>query len=152
MLVQAAEESFQQGMKAFDEGRGCEAMAYFEAAIALEKRFGSEGPQARYLSQYGLCLGTVMQRRHEGVRYCKEAVSLESYNSDLQCNLGRVLMAAGLRKEAHKAFMRGLRLQPDHTGIRTALREMGIRQKPALPFLSRDNQLNIMLGKMRRRS
>jgi hypothetical protein len=48
--------------------------------------------------------------------------------------------------------MRGLQLQPDHAGIRKALREMGIRQKRALPFLSRDNQLNIMLGKMRRRS
>jgi tetratricopeptide (TPR) repeat protein len=152
MLVQAAEESFQQGMRAYEEGRGREAMAFFEAAIALEKRFGSDGPQARYLSHYGLCLGTIMQRRHEGVRYCKEAIELEGYNSDLQCNLGRVLIAAGLRKEAHRAFMRGLQLQPGHKGIVEELKHMGIRRKPALPFLSRDNQLNVLLGRMRRRS
>jgi tetratricopeptide (TPR) repeat protein len=151
MLVQAAEDSFRQGMMAYEEGRGREAMAFFEAAIKLEKRFGVDRPQARYLSHYGLCLGTVMERRHEGVRYCKEAAEIENYNADIQCNLGRVLLSAGLRKDAYRAFIRGLRADPGHGGIVRELKAMGMRRRPVLPFLSRDNRLNIILGKMRSR-
>jgi tetratricopeptide (TPR) repeat protein len=149
MLVQAAEESFRQGMTAYEAGRGREAMAFFEAAIKLEKRFGATPPQARYLSQYGLCLGTVMQRKHEGVRYCKEAAHLETYNADIQCNLGRVLLAAGLRKEAYRAFISGLRMDAGHGGIVRELKQMGMRRRSVLPFLARDNRLNIILGRMR---
>jgi len=152
MLVQVAEDSFRQGMSAFEEGRGREAMAFFEAAIKLERRFGAVRPQARYLSHYGLCLGTVMQRKHEGVRYCKEAAHLETYNADIQCNLGKVLMEAGLRKEAYRAFLSGLKMDSGHSGIVRALKEMGMRRRPALPFLSRDNRLNVILGKLRNRS
>jgi tetratricopeptide (TPR) repeat protein len=149
MLIQAAEDSFRQGMSAYEEGRGREAMAFFEAALKLEKRFGAEQPQARYLSQYGLCLGTIMQRKHEGVQYCKEAAQIETYNADIQCNLGRVLMEAGKRKEAYRAFVSGLRMDSRHGGIVRALKEMGMRRRPVLPFLSRNNRLNIILGKMR---
>lgn len=151
MLIQAAEDSFRQGMSAFEEGRGREAMAFFEAAIKLEKRFGARMPQARYLSHYGLCLGTVMRRRREGVRYCREAANLEAYNADIQCNLGRVLLAAGIRKEAYRAFIAGLKMDPGHAGIVRELKQMGIRRRPVLPFLARDNRLNIMLGRIRSR-
>jgi len=149
MLVQAAEDSFRQGMSAFEEGRGREAMAFFEAAIKLEKRFGAEIPQARYLSQYGLCLGTVMRRKHEGVRYCKEAAQLESYNADIQCNLGRVLLEAGKRKEAYRALVSGLKMDSRHSGIVHTIKEMGVRRRAVLPFISRNNRLNIILGKIR---
>jgi tetratricopeptide (TPR) repeat protein len=149
MLIQAAEDSFRQGMNAFEEGRGREAMAFFEAAIKLERRFGARTPQARYLSHYGLCLGMVMQRKHEGVRYCKEAAHLETYNADIQCNLGRVLLASGIRKEAYRAFVSGLKMDPGHAGIVRELKQMGVRRRPVLPFLSRNNRLNVLLGRIR---
>jgi tetratricopeptide (TPR) repeat protein len=149
MLVQPAEESFQKGMQAYEEGRGREAMAFFEAAIELERRLGEGSPQARYLSQYGLCLGTVMRRKHEGVRFCREAAQLERYNPDIHCNLGRVLMMAGRRKDAHAALIQGLRIQPDHRGIVQALKDLGLRRRPVIPFLDRSNPLNICLGKLR---
>lgn len=149
MLVHLAEESFQRGMAAYDAGRGREAMAFFEAAIELERRLGDGPPQARYLSQYGLCLGTVVRRRYKGVQFCREAVGLERYNPDMYCNLGRVLLAAGRRKDAHDAFLRGLRIQTDHQQIIRALKEMGIRRRPPLPFLSRSNPLNVYLGRIR---
>ena len=151
MLVPTAEESFQKGMQAFEEGRGREAMAFFEAAIEIERQLGNHAPQARYLSQYGLCLGTVMQRRHEGVRFCREAVELERFNPDIHCNLGQVLITAGRRKDAYQAFVRGLRVQPDHQSIIRALREMGIRRPPVIPFLRRTNPLNVYLGRLRSR-
>lgn len=149
MLVHLAEESFQRGMSAFDSGRGREALAFFEAAIELERRLGDGLPQARYLSLYGLCLVTVARSRHKGVQFCREAVGLEQYNPDMYCNLGRVLLAAGRRKEAHQSLLRGLRIQSNHQDIIRALKEMGLRRRPPLPFLSRANPLNVYLGKMR---
>jgi len=149
MLVHSAEESFQQGMQCLAAGKNRESLALFEAAIQLEQRFSRSRPQARYLSYYGLVLGLTRHEIREGLRFCREAVSLESYHPDLRCNLGRVLMRAGRRKEAYKSFQRGLQLQADHPGLVLAVRRLGIRQRPVLPFLSRSNALNVFLGKIR---
>ena len=58
MLVRVAEESFEKGVVALDAGRQSEALAFFEASIELECKYGNGKPQARYLSHYGLCLGS----------------------------------------------------------------------------------------------
>lgn len=147
MLVQAAEESFQKGIKALAEGRQREALAMFEAALELAQRFGTERPQARYLSYYGLCLGLERNELREALRFCREAVTLEGYNPDLRCNLGRILMKAGRRKEAHQALLRGLSLQADHVDLRRALKSMGLRRRPPVPFLRRNHPLNVFLGR-----
>jgi tetratricopeptide (TPR) repeat protein len=151
MLVHAAEDSFQRGIRALSEGRQREALAMFEAAIELERRLGGGRPQARYLSYYGLCLGMERNEIREGLRFCREAVTLEGYNPDLRCNLGRLLMRAGRRKEAHQAFTRGLSLQPDHGGLKRAIRVMGLRRRPVFPFLGRSHPLNVFLGRIRAR-
>jgi tetratricopeptide (TPR) repeat protein len=150
MLVRVAEESFEKGLAALDQGKADHALAYFEAAVELDRKFGNHAPQARYLSQYGVCLGLLGRRREEGVRFCREAVEREGYNADLQWNLGRALLAAERRGEAHAAFLKGLRLQRDHRGIILDLKKMGIRRKPPLPFLDRSNPVNIWLGLRRR--
>lgn len=149
MLVRVAEESFEKGMAAMDQDQAQHALAFFEAAIELERRFGSGTPQPRYLSHYGVCLGLLGKRRHDAVRFCREAVAREGYNPDLLWNLGRALLAAERRAEAHAAFIKGLRLQRDHRGIIQDLKRMGIRRRPPLPFLSRDNPLNMILGRLR---
>ncbi len=148
MLVPSAEESYVRGLRALSGGRGKEAMALFEAAIRIAWRGRGSRPQARYLSYYGLCLALVWNDNREGLRYCREAVTLESYNPDIRCNLGRVLLHAGRRSEAYRCFVRGL-AGGDHPTIRSALRSMGIRSRPALPFLARSNPLNLFLGRLR---
>ena len=84
-----------------------------------------------------------------GLRCCREAVSQEGYNPDIRSNLGRVLLHAGRRAEAHRCFVRSLALGGDHPPIRSALRSMGIRTRPALPFLPRGNPINVFLGRLR---
>jgi len=96
-----------------------------------------------------LLLGLTRNEIREALHFCREAVSLEGYNPDLRCNLGRVLMRAGRRKEAHQSFQRGLNLQADHPGLVRAVRRLGVRQRPVLPFLARGNALNVFLGKIR---
>jgi len=150
MLVRVAEESFEKGMEAMDQGKAQHALAFFEAAIELDRKFSSGAPQPRYLSHYGVCLGLVGRSRHEAVRFCREAVAREGYNPDLLWNLGRALLAANRRGEAYSAFIKGLRLQRDHRGIIQDLKQMGIRRKPVLPFLARSNPVNVFLGKMRK--
>ncbi len=149
MLVPFAEESYVRGLRALSGGRGKEATALFEAAIRIAWRGRGSRPQARYLSYYGLCLALVWNENREALRCCREAVTLEGYNPDIRCNLGRVLLNAGRRAEAYRCFVRGLALGGDHPTIRSALRSMGIRSRSALPFLARRNPLNVFLGRLR---
>lgn len=149
MLVRVAEESFEKGLAALDQGQAKHALAFFEAAIELERKFGNGTPQPRYFSHYGVCLAMLGRRKHDAVRVCREAVALEGYNPDLLWNLGRALLASNRRGEAYAAFVKGLRLERNHRGIIGDLKAMGIRRKCAVRFLSRDNPVNMMLGKMR---
>ena len=150
MLVPGAEERFRRGLEAFDNGRRREAMALFETALELERRSGARRPQARYLSFYGLCLALEEQRVREGIEMCRQAVPLESYNADLCLNLARALLAAQRRREAYDQLIRGAGLAPGHQGILRELRRMGFRRRPPLPFLPRQNPLNVLLGKILR--
>ena len=107
MLVNAAESRFRRGREALEEGRGLEALALFEAALELERRHGALRPQARYLSFYGLTLALEGGRIREGIGFCKRAIPEEFYNPELYWNYGRVLMAAGHKREAHEALRKG---------------------------------------------
>jgi tetratricopeptide (TPR) repeat protein len=149
MLNPSAEDSFQKGLEALEEGRRREAMAMFEAAIELERRFGKGRPQARYLSFYGLCLGLEQNDLREAMRFCREAVTIEGYNADIRCNLSLVLMKAGRRKEAYSNLARGLSIEPGHEKILRAMRQMGFRRRPVVPFLARTNPVNVILGRVR---
>jgi predicted Zn-dependent protease len=148
MLVRPAEQSFGKGLEALERGEGVKALALFEAAIRLDRQYRGERPQPRYLSYYGLCLGLESKRWKEAVDLCRDALAAESYNPDLHLNLGRVLLAAGRRKEGFETLRRGLEVDDQHEGLHRALTSMGSRRRPALPFLSRNHPLNKLLGKM----
>jgi tetratricopeptide (TPR) repeat protein len=150
MLMQSAERSFARGLAALDAGRGVEALALFEAAIEIEKRAGAARPQPRYLSYYGLSLALQANRPRDGLSFCREAASVEFFNPDVFWNLGRVFLAMDRRKDAYEAIRKGLLLQPGHAGLRNELERMGRRRPPAIPFLSRDNPLNVLLGRLSR--
>ena len=149
MLVHPAEQSFQRGLELLDHGSNKEALAFFNGAIEIEKRIGQvERPQARYLSYYGLCLSLTKTASHEAVRCCRTAARMESYRPDVCWNLGRVLLAAGRRREAHRALNWGLKMQSGHRGIQKSLKSMGIRRRPVLSFLDRNHPLNVLFGKL----
>ena len=126
-----------------------EALAFFCGAIEIEKRFSDDVPQARYLSYYGLCLSLTGGSKHEALRCCRMAAKLEGYRPEICLNLGKVLLSANKRREAFQSLQWGLRMQPDHQGIKHEMRRMGVRRRPVLPFLSRSSKLNVMLGKLR---
>lgn len=149
MLVRpAAEESFRKGLAAFEAGRRREALALFEATIEIERKQGVSSIQARYLSYYGLCLGLECNKFGDAVHFCQEACASEFFNPELHWNLGRLLLAANRKREAHTAFVTGLRWQKGHPGILRELRQMGKRRRPPIPFLTRGHPLNVFLGRL----
>jgi tetratricopeptide (TPR) repeat protein len=152
VLIRSAEDSYERGLRAFAEGRRMEALALFEAAIEIERRHSHVRPQPRYLSHYGMCLALERNDVREGLLFCREAVTLEGYNPDLRCNLGHVLLRAERRAEAYRCFLKGLSLDPHHAPTLRALRKLGIRRRPVLPFLARGNPLNVFLGRLRKAS
>jgi tetratricopeptide (TPR) repeat protein len=103
------------------------------------------------LSYYGLCLALHRGRIKEAAEFCGLGLEKDRYNPDLQYNMARVWMAGRSRRKAVEALERGLSLDSKHPGLRRLRGEIGTRKAPVIPFLHRDNPLNISLGKMRTR-
>ena len=101
------------------------------------------------LSYFGLSLALVKKEYKTAVELCKRAIDLEFYNGDHYANLSRVYLAAGKRKAAVDAADSGLKLQPENEQLRSARRALGVRARPAVPFLKRENPINVSLGQQR---
>lgn len=118
---------------------------YKEALKVLEEdlRF-TENPAI--MSYYALCLAVVEKKYDQAISLCLMAVEREFYNPDIYLNLGRVYMENGQRAVAIKAFKKGLRIDNRHPGLMREIKEMGIRRRPIISFLSRRNFVNKCLG------
>ncbi|HEX9161717.1 MAG TPA: tetratricopeptide repeat protein [Thermoanaerobaculia bacterium] len=101
------------------------------------------------LSFFGLCLALVQRQYRTAIDLCKRAIDLEFYNGDHYANLARVYLAAGHRKKAVEIAGQGLKLVPDHEALLEVRSELGVRSRPALPFLDRTNPVNVTLGQAR---
>ena len=111
------------------------------------------------LSYYGWLQAVVDKKPRSGVTFCRRAFT-NFKTSDphtagnvypiLYLNLGRTLLLAGRKKEAVESFSRGLSYDRWHRELKKEIASLGIRKRPVLPFLSRSNPLNRLLGKIRR--
>jgi tetratricopeptide (TPR) repeat protein len=98
------------------------------------------------LSYFGLCLALVQKRYKDGIDLCKRAIDLEFYNGDHYANLTRVYVAAGNRKKAVETADQGLKLVPEHEMLTDVRNQLGVRARPAVPFLDRANPVNVQIG------
>ncbi len=149
MDTAVSENSFRRGLEAVQRRAFLEALAYFEAALKLAKRQGSEAVPMKYLSYYGLCVAVCSSRLDEARRICEAAEREEFYNPDLHWNLGRVYLRAGNRLKAFGSFVRGLQLNPRHAGLVGEIRRLGIRKRPVVRFFPRGHAVNRLLGRLR---
>lgn len=101
------------------------------------------------LSHYALCIALVQRKFKPAIDLCKKAIELQFYNAEHYANLARVYVAAGNRKKAVETAEQGLKILPDDETLIAVRRELGLRARPALPFLSRENPLNRKLGQAR---
>ncbi len=70
----------------------------------------------------------------------------DSQSSENYLNLGRVYLRAGLKMKAIETFRRGLELNNKNPEIISELKTLGLRNKPPVPSLPRDNFVNKYLG------
>ena len=101
------------------------------------------------LSYFGLCLALVRKQYKPAIDLCRRAIDLEFYNGDHYANLSRVYTAAGNRKKAIETAEKGLQLVPEHDYLLTVRKALGVRARPAVPFLDRTNPINVSLGQAR---
>lgn len=118
-------------------------------ARALEGREGSTDYPGLAYSYLGVALAKLERRRRDGLKLCEHAVRLQFYEPENHLNLARVYLLMDNRRGAVDALARGLRVDPSHAGLRALRKEIGVRRRPVIPFLSRDNFLNRLLGRIR---
>ena len=144
----APERSFERGLRALAAGETLEALAYFEVSMRLDEKTPNAARRARYVSYYGYCLAAALGRTREGLSICRKAAQSEFFTPDILLNLARVHILAGKRKEAYETLMQGLRVDPEHSGLRAEVLKMGVRRRPVIPFLERSHPLNRIAGKL----
>ena len=130
---------------------------YLAALTEFLEIYGGEEPPnmllttktATGLSYFGLCLALVRKKIKPAIDLCKRALELQFYSADHHANLARVYLAAENRKKALQAVEEGLRIHPEDPGLIAVRKSLGIRARPAVPFLDRANPINVSLGKAR---
>jgi len=107
------------------------------------------------LGFYGLAVGHSRNVR-EGLKICLEALSQDRRNPNIYLCLARLYVLANSKKKAIDVLTQGLRVSRKHRGLHALREGLGVRQKVPIPFLSRENAVNVRLGravhKLRRKS
>jgi hypothetical protein len=105
---------------------------------------------AGILANYALALGHCRSLK-EGIALCQTALKSGRRLPEVYYCLVRLYLLAHSRKQAWEALRLGLSCGPKHAGLVQLRSQMGVRRNPPVPFLPRDNPLNVRLGKALRR-
>jgi tetratricopeptide (TPR) repeat protein len=138
----SALEHFRQGREDLRDEALDRALAHFRTAHRLDP--GS----AQYRSFYGLGLGLCERRWEQALELCRSAARDEFFDPIHYHNLARLHLAFGFKGDALRLVKRGLMIAPDHEELVALLRRLGVRKRPPLGFLRRENTLNRWLGKL----
>lgn len=140
-----------------DDGPLAEGLLAFAARdltgahLAFERAHRLRPREPRAMSWYGVTLVLVEKNITLGVSLCEAGLRPRPDNPELLLNLARVHLALRQRERAARALTRGLAACPDHPALLAAREALGTRRPPVIPFLSRDNLLNRVLGRLRHR-
>lgn len=102
------------------------------------------------LSYFALCLALVEKQYRPAIEMAKKAIEGQFYKAEHYVNMGKIYLASGQRKKAVEVVERGLSVIPQDERLRSFRRELGVRQRPPVPFLDRANPINKSLGRTRR--
>lgn len=123
-----------------------------DAFAEYVERMRSEGraAPAGILANYALALGHTRSLK-EGIGVCQAALKADRRAPEVYYCLAQLYLLANARRQAWEALELGLSCGPSHAGLRKLQEQIGVRRGPLLPFLHRDNPLNVRLGKVLRR-
>ncbi len=111
-----------------------------------------------FLSHCGCLTSIVENRSSEGTRLCDEAIKIlrKSKSTDIAfflplfyLHLGKTYLKSNRKRVAMEAFQEGLKFDSTNGELLSEIKRLGIRKRPAIPFLDRSNPLNKFVGKFR---
>lgn len=132
-------EVVEKGISLAREGRFFEALKVFDDDLCF-----TQHPTA--MSYYAVSLANVEGNYDKAISLCLMAAEKEFYNPDIYHNLGRIFLLNGQKSVALKAFKKGLKYDDGHNALRKEIRELGVRRRPVVSFLPRQNFVNRFLG------
>lgn len=138
MTTHNAKDFSSQGIQALNKGNSIAALAFFEKAVQIENT-------ALNRSYLAYCMAKERGQFKKAVSLCDGAMKEEPANSIHYLNLGKIYLLHGSREEAIRIYRDGLKFG-DNPQILDELINLGIRKKPVISFLSRNNPLNKYLG------
>lgn len=113
-------------------------------------RYGKTTLPSPVYSYLGYGIAKHRRELAKGIRMCRHAVRLEFYQPENYVNLAKAcLLAERYRRDAYEALRDGLAIDPEHPELLALQQQVGRRLPPVLPFLSRQNLLNRILGALR---
>mgnify|MGYP001556129144 CR=1 FL=1 len=121
-----------------------EALHYFEKACSA---LPHDHPRCAYYQSF-IGLAKVLQEDMGGLETCRLAADRYDRDPDIWCNLAKSEFHIGNRRRAFDAINKGLSVSPHHTELKVFKYLIDSRRRPVIEFLSRDNGINRMLGKI----
>ncbi len=109
------------------------------------------------VSYCGWLQAVVDKKNQSGLAACRKAFVLFKTSDSrvagrvypvLYLNLGRTFLLAGKKKEAVDSFRKGLNYDRSNSELKKEMQALGIRRQPPLPFFSRTNPLNKLIGRL----
>ncbi len=101
-----------------------------------------------FFGYLGQAIARCEGRKREGLDLCRHAVEVDPFQPESHFNLAAVHLSIGHRRQALRALRAALAIDPDHAASLELMATIGNRRTPVLPFLGRDNILNVWLGKL----
>lgn len=137
--------------KAVETAMNATARGDFEGALTLFRLVQKNGGEipVRALSYYGLCVVNVERQTKLAVEMAEKARTEEFFDTRHWANLVRIYLAGGSRRRAVAILHEGLDRMPGDSTLLNLRNEIGYRRPSPIPFLHRDNPLNVYLGKRR---
>lgn len=143
LYVQGLSPTLHQGVALVEKGE-------FDQAWRTFSQYLTQEPTSAIASSYlGMLLAVKAGKVYEGLERCLDAQKRDAQEALVYLNLSRCYLAAGDRYQAVRALHKGLKLKSPHHGMLVNFyKAMGMRRRPVVGFLSRDNPLNIALGRL----
>jgi|GEM_PF-915223 len=145
--TEGAHGDFSRGLERFAQKQYLDAVALFRQTLFKSRE--SESKRPLYESYYGLTL-VFLEHINPGLTKCRLAARLEPEDATILFNLAQAEYHAGNRAQALVALKQLKVVAPDHSEAKWFRARMGRRRRqPVIGFLSRENRLNVVLGKLR---
>ena len=136
---------FKIGVEMLRDARPHSALEHFRTASEIEKQ------NPYYMSFFGVELARAERKWTPALTLCEMALRTKHNEPQFYLHLSEVYTLAGRREEALLTLDRALVSLGRNARIQQARQKLGRRRSPTLPFLNRQNILNIRLGILRNR-